>query len=270
MEKKTRKDKNMNGYSICFNKWALDKDIKNELGLLTIISSLTAEKGYCFASNGYFAELFDIPEETVSRKIKKLEKKGYLKISYKKRGCEIVSREIRIVYPNDYQNNQSTIDENVNRTIDENVKDNNISNNNISINSIGDKHQAPKKQVKKPLLEREPVNDIERVEKVYLQNYQSLFNSGIVKTEKPVINWLQSRKLTKQVIATYGVDTIINAVRNSVNNDFCVSRGYCLTMILSAGVLSGLINGNNRSSGSVIKQTGVDTLTQDDLDNLAF
>ena len=28
------------GYSICLNIWALDKDIKSELGLLLIISSL--------------------------------------------------------------------------------------------------------------------------------------------------------------------------------------------------------------------------------------
>ena len=38
-----------NGYSICFNEWALDQTIKNELGLLLIISSLSAEKGYCYA-----------------------------------------------------------------------------------------------------------------------------------------------------------------------------------------------------------------------------
>ena len=27
-----------NGYAICFNEWSLDKSIKNELGLLLIIS----------------------------------------------------------------------------------------------------------------------------------------------------------------------------------------------------------------------------------------
>lgn len=60
------------GYSICFNEWALDKEIKNELGLLLIISSLCAEKGYCFASNKYLSQLFDVPEQTISRKIKLL------------------------------------------------------------------------------------------------------------------------------------------------------------------------------------------------------
>lgn len=119
-----------NGYSICFNKWALDKDIKNELNLLLIISSLCAEKGYCWATNEYLGKLFDISEETISRKLKILENKNYIIIEYKKRGCEVIERKIRLtkISIDDYQKYQSTIDEN--------VKENNISViNNININN---------------------------------------------------------------------------------------------------------------------------------------
>ena len=118
-----------NGYAICMNQWALDKDIKNELGLLLIISSLCAEKGYCFASNKYLEELFNIPEENISRKIKKLEKKGYITIEYIRRGCEIKARYIRLtnLSIDDCQKYQPTIDEN--------VKDNIISNNITSKNN---------------------------------------------------------------------------------------------------------------------------------------
>ena len=100
--------------------------IKNELGLLLIISSLTAEKGYCYAGNEYFSKLFNVEQETISRKIKKLEDKKYITIDYKKRGCQILSREIRLtkISIDDYQKYQSTIDKN--------VKENNISNKNIS------------------------------------------------------------------------------------------------------------------------------------------
>ena len=117
-----------NGYSICLNEWALDKDIKNELGLLLIISSLCAEKGYCYASNSYFTELFNIPEENISRKIKKLEEKGYITIEYEKIGCQVKKRYIRLtkISIDDCQKYQSTIDEN--------VKENIISNNIININ----------------------------------------------------------------------------------------------------------------------------------------
>ena len=117
-----------NGYAICLNEWALDKGIKNELGLLLIISSLCAEKGYCYASNEYLAKEFNLPEVTISRKIKKLKEKGYITIQYKYRGCEVINRFIRLtkMLTDGYQKCESTINKN--------VKDNNISINNTSIN----------------------------------------------------------------------------------------------------------------------------------------
>lgn len=132
------------GYSMCLNRWALDKEIKDELGLLLIISSLCAEKGYCFASNQYLAQLFDISEVSVSRKIKKLEEKNYITIEYTKRGCEIVDRHIRLtnLITDDYQKCKSTINKN--------VKENNISNNNININI---KENTKRKDLGKPTLD---------------------------------------------------------------------------------------------------------------------
>ena len=119
------------GYSICFNEWALDKDIKDELGLLLIISSLTAEKGYCYASNNYLAEIFKTNVVTISRKIKNLEEKKYISIEYEKKGCLVISRKIRLTKM------LTTINKNVNRAINKNVKDNNINNiNNTNINNI--------------------------------------------------------------------------------------------------------------------------------------
>ena len=135
-----------NGYSICLNEWALDKEIKNELGLLLIISSLTAEKGYCYASNEYLADLFETTETTISKKIKSLETKQYIKITYKKRGCEIISRQIRLSKKetDDCQKRKPTIVEN--------NKDNNISiNNTKEINN--NKLLFPKKKFKKPTLD---------------------------------------------------------------------------------------------------------------------
>ena len=118
------------GYSICFNEWALDKNIKDELGLLLIISSLTAEKGYCYASNDYLAKIFKTSVVTISRKIKILEEKKYIKIEYEKKGCLVISRKIRLTKM------LTAINKNVNRTINKNVKENNISNiNNTSSNN---------------------------------------------------------------------------------------------------------------------------------------
>ena len=83
-------------YWICLNNWLEDDTIKNELRLLIKISSLTAEKWYCRANNEYFSKYFNETPQTISVKINKLKEKWYINIEYKNRGCEIVSRKIRL------------------------------------------------------------------------------------------------------------------------------------------------------------------------------
>ena len=121
-------------YWFCLNEWLFDERIKNELSLLIYISSLSAEKWYAFASNEHFAKTFKTTKETISRKIKKLEKCGYIKIKYEMRWAEILKREIRLTQISslDWQKNQSYDWQEYQPTIDENVKDNITSiNNNI-------------------------------------------------------------------------------------------------------------------------------------------
>lgn len=101
---------------------------------------------------------------------------------------------------------------------------------------------VPKKKLA-PLINREPRNDIEKVEKEYLVNYEKLYNDGVLKSPTPIINWTISRKMTKEVISKYGLEIIVQAVKKSITNKFCVQKGYSLTTILSSGVLSELING---------------------------
>lgn len=137
-----------NGYAFCSNRWALDKDIKTELGLLIIISSLCAEKGYCFASNKYLGDIFGLPENTISIKIKKLEEKGYIKVEYEKRGWEITKRYIRI------ENFQMDDLKKIKQTILENSKDNNTSINNIKENIIINNN------IKEKFFENQKINDL--------------------------------------------------------------------------------------------------------------
>ena len=86
----------IDGYSFCLNKWLFDKEIKDELSLLIAISSLSAQYGFCFATNDYLATQFNTSTTNISRKLKKLEDKGYLKIEYKRNGNAIVERKIYI------------------------------------------------------------------------------------------------------------------------------------------------------------------------------
>ena len=163
------------GYSICLNEWALDKEIKNELNLLVIISSLTAKKGFCYASNKWFADLFNIDEVSVSRKLKKLELAGYITMSYKKRGFEVQIREIRLtkmlsginknvnrpltnLLSDDSQICEATINKNVKYNItSNNITSNNITNNNTQAGVISNKNDTTKILEKKKVVSKPKV-----------------------------------------------------------------------------------------------------------------
>ena len=79
--------------------------------LYTEITALTNSKGYCFATNSYFAELYDVHKNTVGCWISNLEKQGYIKtvLIYKNGTKEILERRIYI--------NQKSVDP-VNEKID--------------------------------------------------------------------------------------------------------------------------------------------------------
>ena len=238
-----------------------DKGLKaNEKLLYGEITCLANAKGYCYAGNAYFANLYDVDKTTVSRWVSNLEKCGYIKTQLiKGDDNQIVERRIYIAesIPTDEKIN-TPIDENIKPPIDEKSKENITRENNTRLNTSGT--TAPKAK-KPPLVDREPANDIEKVEKAYLLNYRKLYNSGIVKTESPVINWGQSRALTKKAIETYGLETILDAVQKSIFYDFCVQKGYTLTTILSAGCLANLINGNSWKKGAAI--TDFDKVSDD-------
>lgn len=142
---------NKDGYAICFNEWLLDDDIKSELRLLLAISCLSSKNGVCFANNNYFATVFKETEISISRKLKKLANKGYIKIDYERRGCEVLSRELRLtkLLTDDYQKCYSTINKNVNR---HHYNNNNINNNkernNINIISKESKKNSYKNFIK--------------------------------------------------------------------------------------------------------------------------
>ena len=102
-----------------------DKNLKaNEKLLYGEITSLTHSTGKCFASNDYFARLYDTSKETVSRWISNLARLGYINVEivYKENTKQIINRYIQI--------NQEGIDKKINSPIDEKVKDNNTSINN--------------------------------------------------------------------------------------------------------------------------------------------
>lgn len=115
------------------------------------ITSLCNEKGYCWATNQYFADLYKVSKITVSRWISTLNKKGYIAVEtlYKEGTKEIIGRHLYIVNTpinnnvNRYiQNDLEGINENVNTPINNNVKDNNkVINNKINTKLEVSKHK---------------------------------------------------------------------------------------------------------------------------------
>lgn len=61
------------------------------------ITALTNLKGYCWATDGRFAELYDVSVETVNRWISKLAKKGYVRITKHRQSNGMVQRRIWIM-----------------------------------------------------------------------------------------------------------------------------------------------------------------------------
>ncbi|UTC92510.1 hypothetical protein [Treponema denticola] len=110
-------------------------------------------------------------------------------------------------------------------------------------NSPQSGEEPPKRKIKKPPLRlREPKNDLEVVEKEYLKNWDRLFNSGKVKTKEPLINWIQSRALLKNLLEKLKPEDIAKVLAIAAEDNFILSGGYNLNTILSANVLNRLLN----------------------------
>lgn len=60
------------------------------------ITALCNEKGYCWATNQYFADLYDVSKKTITQWIKQLEKRKYVetKLNYKENSKEVANRFI--------------------------------------------------------------------------------------------------------------------------------------------------------------------------------
>jgi len=112
-----------NYYTITPASVRYDKGLSmSEIVMYGEITALANKTGFCSASNHYFAKLYSVSKETVSRWISNLQKRGHIEVVIKRNEKgQITKRSIGI-------------DKNVNRGIDKNVKVNNTSINNTSNN----------------------------------------------------------------------------------------------------------------------------------------
>lgn len=108
-----------NYYAIIPANVRYDKDITANAKLLYgEITALCNEKGYCWASNSYFSELYGVTKKSITTWISQLAKKNYIRIDmqYKEGTNEILHRYIRIIH--------DPTEEKVHTPIEEKVQDN--------------------------------------------------------------------------------------------------------------------------------------------------
>ena len=241
------------------------------------IARMSFKEGFCWGSNSFLDETK--AGKTASRGISELKKAGYIKIignnQYRKIYlCPVKSRVNKGGDLAGSSEAESRLDKSVQaartdvstkhpkRTSKRTSKENNIADdsNEPPISSL----QKPAKHKKPPLREREPVNDIERVEKAYLQNWDLLYSQGRLKTPDPVFNnifWIKTRKLLKNLFEQLDAETVIKALQNGLEDDWVINNGYSLGIMLSAGVLNRLINTSGKTTSK--HRIGTDNVPKD-------
>ena len=89
-----------NYYSVIPANVRYDENLKDKAKLLYgEITSLSDRNGYCYASNRYFANLYNVSSTTISLLIKNLIDNGYIEsqIIYKEGTKEILNRYLKII-----------------------------------------------------------------------------------------------------------------------------------------------------------------------------
>ena len=205
------------------------------------ITALANKKGYCYAQNKYFSELYEVRLETVSRWISHLQKCNYIKTEIiKDENKKIISRNIYIADTHYIQKSQYYIDKKINthyvrknqKGTDKKVKQNNIKYNiddDIFYYIINNTSKVPKNFLE--IIERlefnyEPhmlnymkqdkIDMIRDIVNVLYDLYKSGFNLLLkkVKRQQLVDLYLTATEKQPNNLLNYYKKSVINSTRN--------------------------------------------------------
>lgn len=99
--------------------------------------------------------------------------------------------------------------------------------------------QKPKKSAKGSY----PNEYYKTVRNTYMSNYKTLLDTGKLKTPLPNIAIMSVKGTLKRCFDAYGYETILKAVKESVNDDWLIEHGYVFHHIFGERKLLMLING---------------------------
>ena len=122
-------------YSILIPEIRYNKELNDKEKLLySEITALSNKYGYCYATNKYFAELYDVTPIWISKCINHLKELGFIDIEIIKNDNNNAIEKRIIKLGGIKEKFNRGIEENFNRGIKEKFKENNINMNNININ----------------------------------------------------------------------------------------------------------------------------------------
>ncbi|WP_099336461.1 helix-turn-helix domain-containing protein [Clostridium cadaveris] len=174
-----------------------DENLKDKAKLLYgEITALTNDKGFCWASNSYFAELYKVTKETISRLIKNLVDAGYITIELVYEGKEILGRKI-------YIESSIPIDKNINTPIDEKINTYCQKNQNPIDEKVKDNNTINNKKEKRKTEFDEVINS-------YTEN-QDLKNA--------IYEFIKYRKSVKATLTTLALKKNLNKLNNISSSD---------------------------------------------------
>lgn len=184
------------------------------------ITSLTQKTGECWASNSYFATLYKVTPQAISKWIKALEKQKYITIEYEKEGKSITKRIIKLV-STDIDRVSTPVERGINTSLEgyqHRIKENNTSINNTSINN-------KRKYIKESFEELWKLYPNKKGKTGAYKKYEKLINNGTsIETIKDGIqrykDYIEAEHIKPQYIK-YG-STFFN--QESWKDDFTITR----------------------------------------------
>lgn len=169
-----------------------DKDLTpNSKLLYGEITALCNQKGYCWATNDYFANLYGVSKTSISKWISSLVEKGYIinELIYKEGTKQIEDRYLRIV--------NTPIEEKLNTPIEEKFKDNNKSSN-TTFNNTKEKERK----------------------KESASGYDAIINEMVIdeKLKDTTYEFIKMRKLIKKPMTDFALKKMLNKLFRLSNN----------------------------------------------------
>jgi len=219
----------------------------NELMVYAIIYGFSQDNESMFkGSCQYLADTVGVSKRSIITILCKLTEKGYIK---KYKSNKYFDYQVSIEHTPNYKAGEKTSPEKtssvkkVHRSGEEtSPKTGEKTSPHIaSINKLdiiqGDSDEPPdEKTGSYALLDRDPRNNKELVEKTWLTNYRNLYNTLPISPA-----WGISAPLIKRAIDHAGIYTVIEALNHAMEDAFCLKAGYNLKTIMSGAMISRLI-----------------------------